>query len=181
MVTFFSIFSTIAGQYNKFVINLQEETKQGIDTSKLEWESLQEQKTDLRNRLKEYRENVKTYTEISKTMIGLENRTENDKTWAENQYRLRKANEEVGRLLKELDKIRKEEKIQIQKSKNKGIILGVTQDSKNVVNFYGWIARVLGIDKDRAQFFMSLLPAIFVDFISPIGISLALFLRSKEK
>lgn len=180
-VTFFSIFSTIAGQYNKFIANLQEEAKQGMDTGKMNWNSLQEEKQDLRTRLKEYRENVKTYTEISRTMTDLENRTENNKTWAENQYRLRIANEEIRKLLDELNKIREEERGLLKESKEKGIILGVTVDTENIVNFYGWIAKVLNIDKDRAQFFMSLLPAVFVDFISPTAIALALFLRSRYK
>ncbi len=180
-VTFFSIFSTIAGQYNKFVLNLQDQAKQGIDTGKMNWDSLQQQKEDLRVRLNEYRENSKTYTEISKTMQGLDKRTENDKTWSENQWRLKKANEEIKRLLDELNKIREEERILLKDSKDKGIILGVTKDTENIVNFYGWIAKIFNIDKDRAQFFMSLTPAIFVDFIGPISLAICLFLRNKSK
>jgi len=180
-VTFFSIFSTIAGQYNKFVLNLQDKAKQGMDTGKMNWESLQEQKQDLRMRLNEYRENVKTYTEISKTMQGLEKRIENEKTWAENQYRLRKANEEIRTILTELNKARNEEQILLKESKDKGIILGITADTEDIVNFYGWIAKIFDIDKNKAQFFMSLLPAVFVDIISPAAIALALFLRNKYK
>jgi hypothetical protein len=180
-VTFFSIFSTVAGQYNKFVLNLKDQARQGIDTGKMNWESLQEQKRDLRSRLNEYKENSKTYTEISKTMRGLDKRTENDKTWAENQWSLNKTNKEIKAVLDELNKIREEERILLKESKDKGIILGVTKDTENIVNFYGWLAKVLGIDKDKAQFFMSLLPACFVDLIGPVSIAISLFLRNKYK
>jgi hypothetical protein len=50
-----------------------------------------------------------------------------------------------------------------------------------VIIFYSWLAKVLGISKDIAQFWMSLFPAIFVDIISPSALAIAFFMGKNER
>lgn len=180
LVTSFSIMSTIAGQYNKHIENLREEKVAEIDVTNTEWNLLQERKSEVRSQIKTYKGQIVTFDKIASGIDSLESRKENQNTWREIQYRIKMANREIKRLSKDLDEIRKEEKEVIKKSKDKGVIF-TEEKIKKIPNFYGWLSDVLSMDEKLVQFLLSLFPAIFVDVISPVGIAIALFLRSKYR
>ena len=180
VVTFFSIMSTVAGQYNRHVINLREQTKQGISTGRAQWVILQEQKAELQTRLGEYRSQISTLNKIMSGMDDVESRTKNNRVWYETQFRLQKANAKMADVAESLDKVREEERGQLNDSKKTGIILSTTS-TKEIPNFYGWMSNVTRIEPDKVQFWMSLFPAIFVDIIAPISLAIALFLRRKKR
>lgn len=180
IVTFFSIMSTVAGQYNKHVANLK--TKVKIEgTENISYSLIKEQKKELLQRLSEYRNQISTLNKLISSMSDIKSRNENNKLWKESQYRLYYANKNIQRVNKELNKLRKKESEIIKISKKKGTILTGINTKKEIPNFYGWLSGIFSVDEDKVQFSMSLFPAIFVDIISPIGIALALFLRNRYK
>lgn len=178
IVSTFSIMSTVAGQYNKYVAGLQEQTRQGISTGRANWGIIQERKRELQERLSEYRQQITTLNKIMSGLGSVEQRQENAHIWSETQYRLSKANREMNKISDELEKVRAEERRQLEESRQHGVSLTINEGS-GLPDFYGWFAKVVNVHKDRAQFLMSLFPAIFVDIISPIGIAIALFLRKR--
>lgn len=178
IVSTFSIISTVAGQYNKYVSGLQEQTRSGVSTGRANWGIIQERKQELQLRLSEYRQQVLSLNKIISGLSDVEKRQENSGIWGETQYRLSKANKEMNKISDELEKVRAEERKQIDESRQHGVSLTIN-GGDGLPDFYGWFAKVVNVHKDRAQFLMSLFPAIFVDIISPIGIAIALFLRKR--
>lgn len=178
IVSTFSIISTVAGQYNKYVSGLQEQTRSGVSTGRANWGIIQERKQELQLRLSEYRQQVLSLNKIMSGLSNVEKRQENSGIWGETQYRLSKANKEMNKISDELEKVRAEERKQIDESRRHGVSLTIN-GGDGLPDFYGWFAKVVNVHKDRAQFLMSLFPAIFVDIISPIGIAIALFLRKR--
>ncbi len=181
VVSFFSIMSTVAGQYNKHVSNLRDQAKAGISTGRAQWGILQEQKGELQKRLSDYQKQVTTLTNIMDGMGSVEARKNNAGVWAENQWRLQKANEQMSRIASDLDKVREQERAQIEESRKSGVLLSLAGDLKQVPDFYGWMSTIVKVDRDKVQFWLALFPAVFVDIIGPVGIALGLFLRRKKK
>ena len=179
VVTAFSIMSTVAGQYNRHVDNLREYSKQGASVAHSQWLILQEQKTELQSRLSEYREQMKVLNNIMKSMGDLESRSGNNKVWHETQFRLQNVGKQMSGLSIELDKVREKEREQISESRKTGAVLhGSAED---IPDFYGWMSKVTGADRDKVQFWMSLFPAVFVDIIAPVSLAIALFLRRRKR
>ena len=179
VVTAFSIMSTVAGQYNRHVDNLREYSKQGASVAHSQWLILQEQKTELQSRLSEYRDQMKVLNNIMKSMGDLESRSGNNKVWHETQFRLQNVGKQMSDLSIELDKVREKEREQISESRKTGAVLhGSAED---IPDFYGWMSKVTGADRDKVQFWMSLFPAVFVDIIAPVSLAIALFLRRRKR
>lgn len=181
VVSFFSIMSTVAGQYNKHVSNLRDQAKAGISTGRAQWGILQEQKGELQKRLSDYQKQVTTLTNIMDGMGSVEARKNNAGVWAENQWRLQKANEQMSRIASDLDKVREQERAQIEESRKSGVLLSLAGDLKQVPDFYGWMSTIVKVDRDKVQFWLALFPAVFCDVMGPIGIAMGLFLRRKKK
>ena len=181
VVSFFSIMSTVAGQYNKHVSNLRDQAKAGISTGRAQWGILQEQKAELQKRLSDYQKQVTTLTNIMDGMGSVEARKNNAGVWAESQWRLQKANEQMSRIASDLDKVREQERTQIEESRKSGVLLSLAGDLKQVPDFYGWMSTIVKVDRDKVQFWLALFPAVFCDVMGPIGIAMGLFLRRKKK
>jgi hypothetical protein len=180
IVSFFSIASTVAGQYNRHVQNLREEAKAGVSTGRQNWAILQEQKGELQKRLSEYREQVSTLNKIMAGMSDVESRTRNNQVWYETQFRLQKANEQMSKVALDLDKVRDEERVRLEESRKTGIVLSTTS-AKDIPDFYAWLSNVTGAERDKAQFVMALFPAVFCDIMAPVALAVALFLRRKKR
>jgi len=181
IVSLFSIMSTVAGQYNKYVANLRIETKKGDSSSNANYILLKEEKSDLRTRLTGYRKQANNFSQILSGMTKVKDLEEKSSIWKNTQYRLYLANKNIKHIGNRLNQIRREEKILIKKGQESGSILVGVSTEKTIPNFYGWLSSIFKIGTDKIQFIMSLFPAIFVDVISPVGIGLALFLRNKYK
>jgi len=179
VVSAFSIFSTVAGQYNRNVANKREQVRTGVDSGKASWVLLQERKTDLQKRIGEQRDRISTLNKLLSGMGDVKTRSENNQLWYETQFRLQEANKEITKSSDELEKIRDEEDRRIAHSKKTGEILNTSK--VDLPDFYGWLAGIFNVSHDWVQFLMSLFPAVFVDIISPVGVALALFLRNKYK
>lgn len=180
VVSFFSIMSTVAGQYNKHIFNLRGTTEQSRNTDRMKWNILQEKKAEIKERLVDYKKQMSVFNNIMAGMNDVSSRTKNNGVWYESQYKLKQVNKKIVQLNKSMDVVRTEEKKFLDQSKETGLLLDPGA-KKKTKNFYSWLAGVTGIVQDKVQFGMSLFPAIFVDLIAPIGIAMSLFLRNKYK
>lgn len=178
IVTSFSIMSTVAGQFNKNIENIQDKSKVDTRSDRLLWNSLQDRKNFVQSRIGDTRKQVEVLNAVLRGMSSFEDRKSNDKVWRSTQYELRKCSSEISELSSELDKIVQEERLQIESSRTSGNLIIV--ESEEQVDFYGWIGSLFSLRKALVQFWMNLFPALFIDIIAPISFAVALFLNSKS-
>ncbi len=173
VVTTFTVTSTIAVQYNEHARLAQAKNAAEFQTKadKVLWQSLQQQKTELTQRIKEKRELLTEYSNINKSLVEQE-KTETQ-AWRDNQYRLRLANSDMDKLNRDMNDILKKEATQLGK--------GSDVLAENIADFYDWLASILKADRDSVQFWMNMFPAVFIDVIAPAALAIALFLRRRRK
>jgi len=177
IATFFSIASTVGGQVNK---NLQKVELKSVSAGKNNQEQLKilrEQKADLKESLSEYRKQIKTYNDILSGMNSMKTRYENKQGWNDVNYKLQEAQKDIQKIVVEMDGVRNQERKILEESKGKNSV--VESKSAGDMDFYIWMAAVLGVGADKIQFVLSLFFAIFIDLIAPTSLSIALFLRNK--
>lgn len=182
VVVAFSIVSTVAGQYNQYIKNIKTEAKDNskIISSQIRWNSIQDRKKEIKTRIKENRTMLTSLINLGSNISeDLETRSEYRKTWGDTQYRIRLINKELKGLNKELAVLYNEERKELKA--RSGHINTLSGQIKELPDFYSWIAKLFGITKDHAQFWMSLFPAVFVDLIAPVALAVALFLNKKRK
>jgi len=177
VATSFSVFSTIAGQVNK-EFQKKEQSEMSVESnSREQWKLLQEQKAELKDRLNDYRTQVQTYTQVLSGMNSVAGREDNKNAWNDINYKLYAAQGAITSILSKMEEVRANERKIIDESKGKSFVSKVKAE-KNI-DFYAWLAKIFGIRADRVQFFMALMPAVFVDLIAPFGLATALFLKHK--
>jgi len=177
VATSFSIFSTVAGQVNKD-FQKKEAVVAAVDHNSQEyWQILQDQKSEAKETLKDYRQQIQTYNQILSGLNSAKARLNNKQAWNDSTYKLQQAQKNVSKISEELENIRIQEKKILADNRGKGSI--IPKKTEQNVDLYTWLAKILGIDPDKIQFFMALSPAIFCDLIAPFGLATALFLRNK--
>jgi hypothetical protein len=177
VATSFSIFSTIAGQVNKEFQKREKSEMTAESNSKEQWQLLQEQKIELKERLNDYRHQIQTYNQILSGMNSVKNREGNQNAWNDINYKLYTAQGAITSILGKIEEVRTNERKIIDDSKGKSFVSKVK--TKTRIDFYVWLAKIFGVDPDKIQFFMALMPAVFVDLIAPFGLATALFLKNK--
>lgn len=173
VVAGFSITTTIALQYsehNRLLTEQAEEAKE-VAIAKIQWELVQERKRDLNDRIKEKVGQLNQLTVATAiTDIG-------GKVWEDHQWRLTVMNRDIAQLTKDLEAVRNEERALLEKNPE----ATTANEMRDVPDFYGWVAGILKVRKNSVQFWMSVLPAIFVDFIAPTALGVSLFLKKRQK
>lgn len=174
IVAVFSMGSTVAGQYNKYVAQERQQVieQEQTDTTKnqlLITELKTSEKTTLSNidEKKRYREHIVSSLEQFKT---IQEQIDKQKEYNDLRRRLTVTDKEIDSLLRTLTTTR-EEIQELIKTTDYTIV--VKQD------FYTWIATLLGFSKDMIQFIFSIFPALFIDIIAPTGVAVALFLKKR--
>lgn len=174
VATFFSLSSTIAGQVNEDLKKKDSYSTAANSSENQKWKILQDQKIELKERLKDYQQQIKTYNQILSGMNSVQSRKENKGAWNDSNYKLSQTQKTVQKIYDEMEEIRKQEKEILTKNKNV-----ITDSAGEKTDFYQWIAKVLNVRPDRIQFILALVPALFSDLIAPTALAIALFLRSK--
>jgi hypothetical protein len=176
IVAAFSITSTIAGQYNKHIKNSKEYAmqNQGKKSEVMKWNRLQERKTELVERRLEKKTQISNLIAMSNQVGTIAEAEKHNEVLASTNYRTQTAESELNHIEAELEKVRDEEKKAITADTSLA-----SADTVDVPDFYSWLAKILDIKKDLAQFWLSLFPAIFVDLISPAALAIAAFLKKK--
>lgn len=178
IVTFFSITSTVAGQYNKHIDQVKKKIASSPTGYKLT--AIREEKADCEIQLKDAREQLAMLSKIAGGMSDLSSRSSHGRVWNDTQWRMVKVNKTIAGLLDRIQKLRSQESELLNSSKESGIVLA-NNKGEMILDFYDWLARVLGLSKDQVQFWMSLFPAVFVDVIAPVSLAVALFLKRQEE
>ena len=171
----FSGTSIVAGQINKH-FKVKEESVQMADTNSQEhWKILQDQKADAKERLNDYRQQIRTYTQILSGLNTAQARKDNKAAWNDINWKLQKIQKSISEISDELENIRVQEKTILQNNKGKDII----NKNEGKIDFFGWLGKVLGIRGETIQFITAIMPALFCDAVAPFGLAIALFLRKK--
>lgn len=171
----FSGTSIVAGQINKH-FKIKEESVQMADTNSQEhWKILQDQKADAKERLSDYRQQIKTYTQILSGLNTAQARKDNKATWNDINWKLQKTQTSISEISDELENIRIQEKTILQNNKGKDIV----NKNEGKIDFFGWLGKVLGVRGEIIQFITAIMPALFCDAVAPFGLAIALFLRKK--
>lgn len=165
----FSMGSTIAGQYNQLTESVDITDTNDRATIRV----LESEEQELLQSIEENREqrafHQRTMESLSATA---EDRMENwqyinteRNTIDELGYEIE---QEQGRLAEVRDRILEE--------LDQGSV-GATEER---VDFYSWLARLLGSSPSQVEFAVSALPAIFIDIIAALSLSIALQVRRKD-
>lgn len=175
IATFFSLSSTVAGQVNSDLYKKEQKINSIDYNGKAQWQILQDQKNELKEQLETYKQQSSTYNQILSGINTAQLRKENKGAWNDANYKLSSTQKNISKIVMEIEDVRNQEKILLQKNKNV-----VSGEQGQAPDFYLWISKVLGIGADKIQFLLALFPAIFVDCIAPVALAIALFLKNKN-
>lgn len=86
----------------------------------------------------------------------------------------------VGQLNKlNADYKKNSDSLTTNREKQQTLISSGVEKTNERFSFYTWLASVTGLTAGAIEFIMYILPALFADIISPLGVSLVVFLLSK--
>lgn len=163
----FSMGSTVAGQYNQLTESVDVESV----SERAVLDSLRTEESELLRAIQTDREqqafHQKTLEELSATA---EDRMEN---WSYISTERNKVAELAQQIEERQDRVRKVRE-QIRSEIESGNI-GVTEERDD---FYSWLAGLLGLTREQMEFWISALPAVFIDIIAALSLNLAIRQRS---
>lgn len=157
--TLFSMSSTMAGQIQKKID--KENMANSNSNNVLIYNQLEEEITDLKIDLKSKR------IERDKLNSFLNTMEENDKEYKNINYRLYLKNKDIELLRNNISKL--------LSKKTELLNSGVSLQKYN--DFFSWISLVFKIKGYIFEFILFLLPALFIDLISPLSFAIVLFLE----
>ena len=181
IVFLFSVFSTVAGQYNKRVETENLKISENISEihKETEWNIYNNKEEEINYLIEQKEKELEVVNNIMFQFDTLEKRQENEAEWLSSLTTKRKAEEKIEELRRQLDEVR-ENKLDFLA--NNEDTVGVTEDSETVdESFYVWLADIWNLSSPSlVQFWFSMFPAVFIDIIAPLGLAVAMFLRRKE-
>jgi hypothetical protein len=171
----FSMVSTIAGQYTmraeKQYIEITEINKTKIDTNKIQLQV--DARNDLVARKEEARKRLSGLYEAAAIALHIPEKIK--ETWTSIQTRILATQENILAIDKDIEKTREQERILLKENPlaSKGV---EKQDT-----FFRWIAGLFHGDAGMMQFWLSLFPSVFLDIISPVLLTLFVFMKNNRK
>lgn len=162
IVTIFSMISTVAGQYNVRIADLTERYQNQSLKEKQVQDKIdyKEQKAELRSTLADLRKDNNYYQK----QLNRINIKENEKQYRYLSWNLRRVQNRIEKILKELDSLRTSGKFE-------KVI------HKRPPDFYLWVASLFGWKPDMIQFWLSVFPAVFIDLVAPISVAVFMFVK----
>ena len=159
---FFSMASTLAGQYNKTTEKLESEPDKAY-----QFNQLLNSEGEIVQLIKDAQEDK----EIHQSSINLlssteENRLKNWQSIATERKYIASFDQRIDSLREELKNVR-----------DSKVDNGIIEEKRD---FYLFISGLTGMEKSFTEFLISALPAIFIDIISALCLNLALFIKPKE-
>jgi hypothetical protein len=166
IVTVFSMTSTVAGQYNSRIADLDKRYNQdsSIKNEDSKMREYQEQKLEYKETLQDLREDSQNIQKLLAYYDSPEKIEANRRMYNQLQWKYNKIQRQIEITTKRLEKLRSNKKYKFIK--------------KNAPDFYVWISDLWGWRPEMVQFFMSVFPAIFIDLISPLSFAVVMFVRS---
>ena len=173
IVVSFSMLSTVAVQYDEYIKNVvvEAETLKDISVGRSEWALLQEEKRITETQLEDKRMAYHYYLETSKTQqIG-------SKVWNDNQWRITLNQREIDKLVEQLKKVQENEKRMLKELPEATVADNTTG---RINNFFTWVSTTFNFNQNIFRFLITSFPAVFIDLIAPIALSIAFFLKKKK-
>jgi hypothetical protein len=171
----YSIVSTIAGQYNQRAKNEVEEVaiknEAVVDTTLIQLEV--SSRNDLIAQRDEARKRLEGLFIASEQ--ALKNPEASPESWTSIQSRILSTQATISALDKKITESRDREKKMLEDNP-----LASTKTKKSS-SFFEWIVSMFGGSQDMVQFWLSIFPAIFLDIISPVSLTIFIFMRRKNR
>lgn len=184
VVVCFSMMSTVAGQYNKRIININQNIINNSATiiDKEGYDLLIKEEKEIEEKIREKKEEKKPFISLMSDYETIEDREKDKFLYWDAYEKIKQINIDIENLNNELKLKRKEIKDYYENKKQKGETIGAT-DKTQIQNksFYEWIASIFKIDSQYIEFWLSIFPAIFVDIIAPFAIAIGMFLKRKKQ
>lgn len=175
--TGFSMSSTVIGQYNTRMHSAAEAIEAGAEEGAQValYESLKTEERELTEALASAvsdREQIQQMLAV----FDYERRKSEGRYYEDLQWRLSVANRAVAEREERLQALRE----RLRSALTSGVV-STTQRTREIRDFYLWAAGLFGVSRDALQFAVSVFPAVFIDIMAPLGISIAFFLRPRRK
>ena len=173
IVVSFSMLSTVAVQYDEYMKNVvvEAETLKDISVGRTEWALLQEEKRITETQLEDKRMAYPYYLETSKTQQT------GSKVWNDNQWRITLNQREIDKLVEQLKKVQENEKRMLKELPEATVADNTTG---RINNFFTWVSTTFNFNQNIFRFLITSFPAVFIDLIAPIALSIAFFLKKKK-
>lgn len=164
----FSMGSTVAGQYNK-----RSQAVDIVDTNnRALYSILEAEEADKVRRIEEMKQEKAIHlSTIQMLSTSEEARIENWQSIATERNKIEQYNLRIQQEEALLEGVRGNLKIELEN--------GNTGETEVRVDFYTWIANLRNWKRSNVEFWISVLPAVFIDIISALCLNLALFIREK--
>ena len=164
----FSMGSTVAGQYNKLskAVDIVDTNNRALYAI---LEAEESEKVSLIEEMKQ--EKAIHLSTIQMLSTSEEARIENWQSIATERNKIEQYNLRIQQEEALLEGVRGNLKIELEN--------GNTGETEVRVDFYTWIASLRNWSRSGVEFWISVLPAVFIDIISALCLNLALFIRQK--
>lgn len=186
VVLIFSMFSTVATQYNERIKNDNQDSTQSAEKTidKKKYDILEKEEKEIEQQIELKQTELQPYLDIMSSFQTKEDRKSKDDKWTywNASEKVQAINKEIDKLniklskkrneiLKELDRLNKQED-------KTGIIQGTEKETKS---FYKWLSEIFNVEIQYVQFWPSTFPAVFIDIIAPLSLAICMFLKRKEE
>lgn len=182
VVLVFSVMSTIAGQYNARVTKREEITieRTEITHARLTLESYDSEEKELLESLAEKRIELKASQVLFSQFDTLEQRKEDWRFYWNTKRAMNDSTLQIEKLQAQIKEVRETKRQLLKQSQQSA---GIVQETEELVyaSFYVWLSEVLKAKPMMIQFWLSIFPAVFIDIIAPLSISISLFLTFWRK
>ena len=165
IVSFFSMVSTVAGQYNGRMEQIYQEQQslQSVILQNASVEEYQGVKSRIDNQLELLESDYRQIQNLLLNYTSPEQIADNASIYNNLTWQRRGLVEQRESLLKELE--------QLDANRPQAVIQAEKMD------FFTWVSRVLGMDADSIQFWLSIFPALFIDLIAPLSFAVVMFIK----
>lgn len=166
----FSMGSTVAGQYGQLTQNVDLEAV----GERAVLELLKTEESELLEAIQIDREQMAYHqTTLESLTSTAEDRIANQAYAATERFKVMELADQIEAREERLTQVRAEIVSEIQAGN-----IGVTEERSD---FYSWLAGLFGISREQMEFWISALPAVFIDIIAALSLNLALRQRSVSK
>jgi hypothetical protein len=164
IVTFFSMVSTVAGQYNVRMEDLQKRYKIENRANYAEQKRLEymNRKIDLREKLSALKNDNKYYQGLLFQYDSPEKIQQHKKMYNYLQKHARQTRWRINKTMTRINAVENNDKY-----------IG----NKKPVDFYVWMSLLTELTPEMIQFLLSVFPAIFIDLIAPLSFAVVMFVR----
>ena len=177
IILFFSMGSTIAGQYNQRMAKIIHVTENTDNSIHLKYSRLITQENELISKIEVHNKELEP---IQKILNGFNNETRVSQyeIWWNTDEQKKEIENKIKQAEDDLKNIR--EKIDSFLSSNKNST-EVSREKIVKKDFYTWVSGIFGYDPSLFQFIISVFPAVFIDIMAAVALALGLFLKETVK